>query len=147
MFFVSKLHIYWQMKVFSQFLNTIKLKFQKITLWAPEHETIWCWILSTEKVKQNAKYLNNRTFWTKKNNIDLWKAFRDLHYTYIRWLQGWHTRISTPRWHESPGALCHPMSTAEGDITRQGFRVTEGLIFWYSRPRRHMIYVMWHYRK
>ena len=64
---------------------------------------------------------------------------------YITWLRGWHTRISAPRWHESPGALCHPMPKASGDVTRQGFRVAEGLIFWYSRPRRHVIYVMWHF--
>ena len=44
--------------------------------------------------------------------------------------------------HESPCALCHPMPKVEGDITRQGFRETEGLIFLYSRPRRHVIYVM-----
>ena len=31
------------------------------------------------------------------------------------------------------------------DITRQGFRVTSGLIFWYSLPRRHVIYVMLHF--
>ena len=37
--------------------------------------------------------------------------FDDLYfyYTYITWLRGLHTRISAPRWHESPGALCHPM--------------------------------------
>ena len=46
---------------------------------------------------------------------------------------------------ESPGGLCHPMPKAEGDVTHQGFRVTEGLIFWYSRTRRHVIYVMWHF--
>ena len=44
---------------------------------------------------------------------------------------GDYTRISAPRWHESPGALCHPLPSASGDITRQGFRVTLGLIFWY----------------
>ena len=43
---------------------------------------------------------------------------------------------------ESPGTLCHPIPKAEGDITRQDFRVIEGLIFWYSRPRRPVIYVM-----
>ena len=69
------------------------------------------------------------------------------HYTYITWLRGWHTKISAPRWHESPGVFCHQMPKAEGDITRQGFRVTEGLIFWYSRQRRHVIYVMWHLKK
>ena len=31
----------------------------------------------------------------------------------------------------SPGVLCHPLPSASGDITRQGFRVTSGLIFWY----------------
>ena len=41
---------------------------------------------------------------------------------------------------------CHPMPKTEGDIMRQGFRVTEGLIFWYSHPRRHVIYVMWHFK-
>ena len=43
---------------------------------------------------------------------------------------------------ESPGMLCHPIPKAEGDITHQGFCVIEGLIFWYSRPRRLVIYVM-----
>ena len=38
--------------------------------------------------------------------------------------------------------LCHPMPKAEGDITCQGLSVIEGQIFWYSRPRRHVIYVM-----
>ena len=28
------------------------------------------------------------------------------------------------------------LSKAEGDITSQGFRVAEGLIFWYSRPEK-----------
>ena len=39
--------------------------------------------------------------------------------------------VTRCRRHESPGALCHPMPKASGDITRQGFRVTLGLIFWY----------------
>ena len=43
---------------------------------------------------------------------------------------------------ESPGVLCRPMPKAEGDITLQGFPVTEGQIFWYCRPRRHVIYVI-----
>ena len=68
------------------------------------------------------------------------------YYTYITWLWGRHTRISTPRWHESPCAFCHPMPKAEGDITRQGFHVTEVAIFWYSRPRRHVIYIMGHFK-
>ena len=38
------------------------------------------------------------------------------YYTYITWLRGWHTRISAPRWHESPGALCHPMCHRGADI-------------------------------
>ena len=49
-------------------------------------------------------------------------------------------------WHKSPGALCHSLPSAEGDIKRQGFCVTEGLIFWYSRLRRHVIYFMWHFK-
>ena len=32
---------------------------------------------------------------------------------------------------QGPGALCHPLPSASGDIIRQGFRVTSGLIFWY----------------
>ena len=40
----------------------------------------------------------------------------------------------------SPCAL-YMSPDAEG-MARQGFRVAEGLIFWYSRPRRHVIYVM-----
>jgi hypothetical protein len=31
---------------------------------------------------------------------------------------------------ENPGVLCHPMPKADGDITLQGFPVTEGKIFW-----------------
>ena len=31
------------------------------------------------------------------------------------------------------------LPSASGDITRQGFRVAEGLIFWYSRPTRRDI--------
>ena len=42
-----------------------------------------------------------------------------------------HTRISAPRWHESPGALCHPMPKAEGDITRQGLNFVSSR-GWYS---------------
>ena len=30
------------------------------------------------------------------------------------------------------------------DITRRGFRVTSGLIFLYSRPKRYVIYVIRH---
>ena len=37
-----------------------------------------------------------------------------------------------------PSGLINP----EGDITRLGFRVTSGLIFWYSRPRKYVIYGM-----
>ena len=37
---------------------------------------------------------------------------------------------SAPQWQESPGALCHPLPSASGDITSQGFRVISGLIFW-----------------
>ena len=68
------------------------------------------------------------------------------HYTYITWLPERHTKIPAPWWHESPSALCHPMPKTEGDITRQGFRVTKGRIFWYSRQRIHLIYVMWHFQ-
>ena len=64
-----------------------------------------------------------------------------LYYTYITWLRGRHTRILAPRWQESPGALWCLMPKAEGDRMRQGFHV----IFWYSRPRRRVIYVMWHF--
>ena len=56
-------------------------------------------------------------FWLTNIFID-----RVFHYTYITWRRGWHTWISAPRWHESPGALCHPMPKAEGNISSQGFR-------------------------
>ena len=48
-------------------------------------------------------------------------------YSYI---SGDYTRISAPRGLESPGALCHLMPSASGDITRQGF-CDQGLVFWY----------------
>ena len=36
----------------------------------------------------------------------------------------------------------YQLMASGGDITGKGFRVNKGLIFWYSRPRRHVIYVM-----
>ena len=44
--------------------------------------------------------------------------------------------ISASRWHESPVALCHPLPSASGDITRplpsaRAFVSSRGLIFWY----------------
>ena len=44
---------------------------------------------------------------------------------------GDYTRIFAPQSPESPGALCHTLPFASGDITRQDFRVTLGQIFWY----------------
>ena len=38
----------------------------------------------------------------------------------------------------------HRDTSASVGITSQGFRVTEGQIFWYSRLRKHEIYTMWH---
>jgi hypothetical protein len=53
-----------------------------------------------------------------------------VYYAYITWLRGRYTRIFSPRWRESPGVLCHPIPKAEGDITLQGFHVTEGKKVW-----------------
>ena len=39
---------------------------------------------------------------------------------------------------QKPWQLCHPMP--------KGFRVTEGLMFWYIHPRRHVIYVKLHFQ-
>ena len=44
---------------------------------------------------------------------------------------GDYTRISAPGWQESPGTLCHPLSSASDDIKRQGFCVTSELILWF----------------
>jgi hypothetical protein len=49
--------------------------------------------------------------------------------TYI--FSGEFIRIFSPRWHENPRVLCHPLPSALGDITLQGFPVTSGKIFWY----------------
>ena len=39
------------------------------------------------------------------------KMSHNIYHMYV--FSGGYTRISAPRWHESPGALCHPMLKAE----------------------------------
>ena len=47
----------------------------------------------------------------------------------------------SPKVTQKPWCVMSP-SSAEGDISLQGFPFTEGLIFWYSCPRKHVIYAM-----
>ena len=46
------------------------------------------------------------------------------HYTYITWFRRWHTRILAPRWHGSPGALCHPIPKATWNVITKRVNIT-----------------------
>ena len=64
-----------------------------------------------------------------------------LHISHV--FYGNYTRISAPPWHESPGVLCHFLLSALGGITRQGYRVISGQIFWYvTLEASWYIYIM-----
>ena len=65
------------------------------------------------------------------------------------WCDGAMAMMILNIYHMAPRAIyqniCpHRDTSASVGITIQGFRVTEGQIFWYSRPRKHEIYTMWH---
>lgn len=49
-------------------------------------------------------------------------------------------RIYVPQWQESPEAKDRWLHTG------QGFSVTEGLIFSYICPKRHILYTIWHFK-
>lgn len=64
---------------------------------------------------------------------------------HVTWLQG-DIPDYLPQG-DRKGLLCCSMPKAEGKITLQGFPVTEGQIFWYCHPRRHVLNVKWHLKK
>ena len=55
------------------------------------------------------------------------KMSHNIYHMYV--FSGGYTRISAPRWHESPA--WRVMSSDVEGRTRQCFRVTSGLVFWY----------------